>query len=132
IRRSSAANSPASSPPAPARISRMTSRSSFGSFGSRRILTFSSSCAMRACAGQEEFTGKEGQQLALHTHGKIASERLLVLGLGNRADTDRMRDALRTAAARAVKAARSAGARSLGLVWPQAERIQTADGAGDI
>ena len=88
---------------------------------------------LRACAGQEEFTGKEGQQLALHTHGKIASERLLILGVGNRADADRMRDALRTAAARAVKAARSAGARSLGLLWPQPEgRSQKDDGAGEI
>jgi leucyl aminopeptidase len=87
---------------------------------------------LRTCAGQEEFTGKEGQQLALHTHGKIAPERLLVLGLGNRDDPDRVRDALRTAAARAVKVARSAGARSLALVWPQADgRGQNDHGAGD-
>jgi leucyl aminopeptidase len=84
---------------------------------------------LRSCAGQEEFTGKEGQQLALHTHGKIASDRLLVLGLGNRGDPDRVRDALRTAAARAVKAARSAGARSLALVWPQPDARGDKDGA---
>jgi len=88
---------------------------------------------LRTCAGQEEFTGKEGQQLALHTHAKIAADRLLVLGLGNRNDPDRLRDALRAAAARAVKAARSAGARSLGLVWPQPEaRSQKEDGAGEL
>jgi leucyl aminopeptidase len=69
-------------------------------------------------AQQEEFTGKEGQQLALHTHGKAAGQRLLVLGLGRHADPDRARDALRTAASRAVKAARQAGARTLALVWP--------------
>src|SRR5439155_1330652 len=131
MRRISEAKRPASSPPAPARISTITSRSSFGSLGSKRIFTFSSSSAslsrdagmarkalpvdtevvfskpaahscdllavcvregalaagkvsdahlhdldralgglVRTCAEQEEFTGKEGQQLALHTHGK--------------------------------------------------------------
>jgi leucyl aminopeptidase len=84
---------------------------------------------VRACAEQEEFTGKEGQQLSLHTHGKIAAQRLLVLGLGNRADTDRARDTLRTAAARAVKAARSAGARKLAFVWPHPEEGGKADAA---
>ena len=69
-------------------------------------------------AQQEEFTGKEGQQLALHTHGKTAAQRLLVLGLGRHADPDRAREALRSAASRAVKAARPAGARTLALVWP--------------
>ena len=84
---------------------------------------------LRACAAQEEFTGKEGQQLALHTHGKIAAERLLVLGLGNRTDPDRVRDALRTAGARAVKAARSVGARTLGIVWPDDEMRGNKEGA---
>src|SRR6266851_4615098 len=64
-----------------------------------------------AVATQEEFTGKEGQQLALHTHGKVAAQRLLVLGVGKHGDADRARDALRAAAARAVKAARPAGKR---------------------
>ncbi|HYZ88572.1 MAG TPA: leucyl aminopeptidase [Myxococcales bacterium] len=77
---------------------------------------------LRACAEQEEFTGKEGQQLNLHTHGKIGAERLVVLGLGNRSDADRFRDALRTVAARAVKAARGAGARRLAVVWPHADK----------
>src|SRR2546428_7579006 len=85
-------------------------------------------------AGQEEFTGKEGQQLALHTHGKAAAQRLLVLGLGKHADADRARDALRTAASRAVKAARPAGARTLALVWPQgnAARSGKAEESGDL
>src|SRR5712671_1842551 len=84
-----------------------------------------------AVAAQEEFTGKEGQQLALHTHGKVAAQRLLVLGIGKHGDPDRARDALRTAAARAVKAARPAGARTLGLVWPHAE-TSGAEGSEDL
>src|SRR5882672_3374703 len=77
-----------------------------------------------AVAAQEEFTGKEGQQLALHTHAKVAAQRLLVLGVGKHGDPDRARDALRAAAARAVKAARLAGARTLGLVWPHGEAVK--------
>src|SRR3954466_9124979 len=47
MRSTSWAKSPASSPPAPARTSRMTSRSSFGSLGRRRILSFPSRSATR-------------------------------------------------------------------------------------
>jgi leucyl aminopeptidase len=84
---------------------------------------------LRACAEQEEFTGKEGQQLNLHTHGKIAAERLVVLGLGSRSDADGARDALRTAAARATKAARAAGSRKLAVVWPHGDADGKADAA---
>ena len=73
---------------------------------------------LRGCAEQEEFTGKEGQTLSLHTHGKIAPARVVALGTGKSKDPDRARDALRAGAARAVKAARSAGAKTLALVWP--------------
>src|SRR5438128_2487249 len=85
-------------------------------------------------AVQEEFTGKEGQQLSLHTHGKVAAQRVLVLGIGKHGDPDRARDALRTAASRAVKVARPAGARTLALVWPHAEaaRLQKADGSDEL
>jgi leucyl aminopeptidase len=83
-----------------------------------------------AVAAQEEFTGKEGQQLALHTHGKVAAQRLLVLGVGTYGDPDRARDALRAAAARAVKAARPAGARTLGLVWPHGEAVRSEKAEG--
>jgi leucyl aminopeptidase len=76
---------------------------------------------LRACAEQEEFTAKEGQQLSLHTHGKVAAPRVLLLGLGKHADADRARDALRNAVARAVKVARPAGALTLAVVWPHAE-----------
>ena len=73
---------------------------------------------LKRCAAEEEFSGKEGQSLSLHTHGKIGPARLLALGLGKPENTDRLLDALRSAASRAVKAARSAGARSLAIVWP--------------
>jgi len=33
-------------------------------------------------AAEEEFKGKEGQTLSLHTHGKLGAPRLLVVGLG--------------------------------------------------
>src|SRR5256714_863999 len=87
-----------------------------------------------AVAAQEEFTGKEGQQLSLHTHGKVAAQRLLVLGVGKHGDPDRARDALRTAASRAVQAARPAGARALVLVWPNADpaRSEKADGSDEV
>jgi len=86
-----------------------------------------------AVAAQEEFTGKEGQQLVLHTHGKVGAQRVLVLGVGKHGDPDRARDALRAAAARAVKAARPAGARTLGLVWPHAETARTEkEGSEDL
>ncbi|MFL5421986.1 MAG: leucyl aminopeptidase [Myxococcales bacterium] len=75
---------------------------------------------LKKCAAEEEFSAKEGQSLSLHTHGKIGPARLLALGLGRPEDTDRLLDALRSAASRAVKAARSTGARSLAIVWPHA------------
>src|SRR5919199_4211459 len=88
---------------------------------------------LASCAAQEDFTGKEGQQLALHTHGKVAAQRLVVLGVGKHGDPDRARDALRMAAARAVKAARTAGARTLALVWPHAEPVRSSkDGIDDL
>ena len=73
------------------------------------------------CAQEEEFKGAEGQQLSLHTHGKAGPQRVLVLGLGREKDKDRTLDQLRSAAARAVKAAKAAGARTLAIAWPWAE-----------
>ncbi|MFL5392464.1 MAG: M17 family peptidase N-terminal domain-containing protein, partial [Myxococcales bacterium] len=73
---------------------------------------------LKKCAAEEEFSAKEGQSLSLHTHEKIGPARLLALGLGRPDDADRLLDALRSAASRAVKAARSTGARSLAIVWP--------------
>ncbi len=76
---------------------------------------------LRRVAAEEEFSGKDGQQLALHTHGKAGPARILVLGLGKARDADKSLDGLRIAAARAVKAARAAGAKSLALAWPAGE-----------
>src|SRR5258706_13775659 len=66
---------------------------------------------VKRVAQEEEFTGKEGQQLSLHTHGKAGAQRILVLGLGRDKDADKTLDQLRQAASRAVKVARAAGAR---------------------
>ena len=85
-------------------------------------------------AAEEEFSGKDSQQLNLHTHGKLGAPRLVLIGLGKggRGD-DRRREALRAAAARAVKAARAAGARTLALGWviedADAEAQAVAEGA---
>src|SRR4051812_30632875 len=70
------------------------------------------------CAGEEEFTGKEGQVVSLHTHGKIAAPRVAAIGLGKDDGADRTLEQLRTAAARAVKLAKSVGAKSLALAVP--------------
>ena len=37
---------------------------------------------LKRIAQEEEFSGKEGQQLSLHSHGKAGAQRILVLGLG--------------------------------------------------
>src|SRR5207302_4861151 len=65
---------------------------------------------VRATA-DEEFTGKEAQQLSMHTHGKLPAARLLVLGLGKKRDADKDRAARRRAAARAAPAANAGGAK---------------------
>lgn len=75
---------------------------------------------LRSVAEEEEFTGKEGQQLSLHSHGKAGASRLLVLGLGKAKDQDRNAESLRVAASKAVKAARAAGVKTLAIVWPWA------------
>ena len=72
------------------------------------------------CAGEEEFTGKEGQAVSLHTHGKIAAQRVAAIGIGKDEGADRTLEQLRTAAARAVKLAKAAGAKSLALAVPSA------------
>ncbi|HXN56430.1 MAG TPA: leucyl aminopeptidase [Myxococcales bacterium] len=71
-------------------------------------------------AAEEEFKGRDGQTLSLHTHGKLAAARLLAVGLGKSKDFDRDLEALRQAASRALRAARAAGAKTLALSWPRA------------
>lgn len=70
------------------------------------------------CAAEEEFTGKEGQALSLHSHGKAGPQRILLVGLGREKDADRTLEQIRNAAARAVRAAKSAGAKQLSVSWP--------------
>jgi leucyl aminopeptidase len=55
------------------------------------------------CATEEEFSGKENQVLSLHTHGKVGSPRVALVGLGKERDVERSLDQFRSAAARAVK-----------------------------
>jgi leucyl aminopeptidase len=70
------------------------------------------------CAREEEFTGKEGQAVSLHTHGKIGAQRVAAIGLGKEHGADRTLEQLRIAAARAVKLAKGAGAGSLAVAVP--------------
>src|SRR5438132_1447301 len=76
------------------------------------------------CAKEEEFTGKEGQMLSLQTPGRTGAERIGAIGIGKERDADRTLDQLRTAASRAVKLAKSAGAKSLAIVVPAADAAQ--------
>ncbi len=78
------------------------------------------------CAKEEDFHGKEGQALSLHTHGKLGAQRVVALGLGKEKDEARTLEQLRVAAARAVKLAKSAGAKSLAISAPLngAESVQ--------
>src|SRR5437667_9931153 len=52
------------------------------------------------CAKEEDFTGKEGQVLSLHTHGKLGAQRLAAIGIGKEKDRDRTLEQLRAAASR--------------------------------
>jgi len=80
------------------------------------------------CAKEEEFTGKEGQLLTLHTHGKLGAQRVAAIGIGKEKDEDRTLEQLRLAASRAVKAAKAAGAKTLAIAGPldDAKAVQAA------
>ena len=80
------------------------------------------------CAKEEEFTGKEGQVLTLHTHGKLGAQRVAAIGIGKEKDEDRTLEQLRLAASRAVKVARAAGAKTLAIAGPldDAKALQAA------
>jgi leucyl aminopeptidase len=64
-----------------------------------------------------EFEGKGGSELTLHTHGKLAAPRLVLLGVGAKAKFEK--DAARHAASRAVKAGERAKVKSVSLVLPE-------------
>src|SRR5215831_5198308 len=69
---------------------------------------------------EERFKGKKTQSLSLHTHSKIGAARLLLLGAGPRKDFEPSE--MRPLAARAARAAQSAGAKSLVLLLPEFDR----------
>src|SRR3954452_24653844 len=70
-------------------------------------------------AGDEQFKGKKGQALTLHTHGRIGAQRILLVGAGARKDFNA--GDLRGFAARVVKHAAAAQARQAALLLPFSE-----------
>ena len=89
---------------------------------------------LREAAADEDFGGRAEQTLTLHTHGRIAARRVLLAGVGAAdAGVDDRLDQLRSAAARAVQAARRAGAKRAALAWspesPEREVRALAEGA---
>ncbi|HYH98875.1 leucyl aminopeptidase [Hyalangium sp.] len=73
---------------------------------------------LRSAAAQEGFKGKADQTLVLHTLGKLATERVLLLGLGARAKFTH--EVLRLAAGRAAKTAQKLKVTELAFVVPEA------------
>jgi len=89
--------------------------------------------ALRGClgslSGEGEFTGKLNKTALIHTLGRVAPDRLLLVGLGKKGELTR--DRMRQAAGTAIKAMRGAGIKSFSSVlhlaagggkeWLQAE-----------
>lgn len=71
---------------------------------------------------EEQFAGKKTQSFTIHTHGKVAATRVLVLGAGKRRDFQ-LSD-VRFLTARAVRMAQGSRARSIGIVLPELEGAQ--------
>ena len=67
----------------------------------------------------EQFTGKKTQSFTLHTHGKVAAGRVLLVGAGKRKDFQ-LND-VRSLTARAVRMANASRTRSIGIVLPELE-----------
>jgi leucyl aminopeptidase len=74
--------------------------------------------------GDEQFKGKKGQSLSLHTHGRVGPQRLLLLGAGARKDLQPAD--LRGFAARIVKAGAAAQATEVAAVLPYLDGGATA------
>ena len=72
--------------------------------------------ALADVARAEGFEGKPGQQLALHTHGKLAAKRVLVLGAGPRGELAPPH--LRDLTASIAQHANRVGAAQVGFVLP--------------
>ncbi|QAT83970.1 cytosol aminopeptidase [Corallococcus coralloides] len=71
---------------------------------------------LRAAATQEGFKGKGDQSFLVHTLGKLGADRVLLLGLGNRARFQP--EVLRLAAGRAAKTAQRLKATAIGFRVP--------------
>ena len=75
-------------------------------------------------AAQEGFKGKSEQVLSFHTHGKIAAQRVLLVGLGTRAKFSA--EVLRLTMGRAVKAANRLRARTAVVAVPVLRELENA------
>jgi leucyl aminopeptidase len=64
----------------------------------------------------ESFDGKSGQSLVVHTHGRIAAKRVLIVGAGGRSDFSPPQ--LRDVAATVAQTANKVGAESVGFLLP--------------
>jgi leucyl aminopeptidase len=69
--------------------------------------------ALRDVLDAEKFQGKAGHVTHLHTNGKLPSRRVVVVGLGKRAETTA--EVVRRAAAAGLRRARDLGARSVAI-----------------
>ena len=67
-------------------------------------------------ARAESFEGKTGQSIAIHTHGRIAAKRILVVGGGSRSDFTNPQ--IRDVAATIAQSANKAGATAVGFLLP--------------
>src|SRR5688500_17419173 len=78
--------------------------------------------ALSRIAEEELVQGKTLQTLVVHTHGKVAAKRVMLVGTG---DGDNVGD-LRHAAAKAARAARGASATKLAFALPEKLRDERA------
>ena len=68
---------------------------------------------LKTVADEEGFEGKDGQNVKLHTHGRVGPKRIVLFGLGSSGNMD-----ARTLAARAARIARSTGLAHVTVVNP--------------
>jgi len=76
---------------------------------------------------EDGYEAKTGANLVMHTHGKLPSKKIALLGLGNRKDFGLAQ--LRSAAARAAKLAKANKAAKLALWLPMEKAGKPADAA---
>ncbi|RMG21249.1 MAG: leucyl aminopeptidase [Deltaproteobacteria bacterium] len=76
---------------------------------------------LEEAAKSERFSGKAGQMLALHTHGRLGAPRLTVVGLGKSGSTE-THSTLRNAVGAAVRGARRIGATRVLVLLPEDAR----------